>query len=315
MKVLNRSAWVQDDGSVSWWNRIRATLQFGASWYSEVEAMQKVVQRLQRVLSGQFILLRGLSLPGLQLEIPGVLLGPSGVYVLYASPLRGIFRIKGNRLARMDTTTRQFRDVRPNLVRRTQLMGRAVEVFFQRKGLEVPVLEPVLIFTDPGIHVDAARPAVRIVQMDVLDRFAARLVQSRRRFSSEDVQYLARVLLNPHLSPDKAEAETGEPADEASTLALSFEGPEGTVPQEEHAATAEEPESLSLESLADNGFQLSDSPPPDAHEGDEPHWTVVVPAVGQITMLRRQWLLLAGLAGLELVLVLIFLLMIFLIRI
>ncbi len=314
MKVVNRSAWVQDDGTVSWWNRIKGTLQFGMNWYGEIEAMQTVVNRLQRVLSGQFVLLRGLTLPGLNLEIPGILIGPSGVYVLYASPLRGIFRIKSNRFVRMDTTTRQFRDVQPNLVRRTQLMGRAVELFFQRKGVEIPVLEPVLVFTNPGIHIDAARPAVRIVQIDVLDRIAARLVQGRRRFSSEDVQYLARLLLHPDQVKDQ-EVPKQEEAPEDSSLALSFEGPADTVPQERTGSQPMDEETLSTtETLLETEFQLSDSPPQEAERTDD-FLSVNLPVVGQITMMRKQWLLLGGLVGMEITLVLIFLLMVFLIRI
>lgn len=319
MKIINRSAFVQEDGTLPLPNRLKGILQFGFTWQRDVEALSTVVQRLQRVLSGKFVLIRGLSLPGLRLEIPGVLVGPGGIYVFYASALRGIYRIKGNRMARMDTTTRQFKPAEPNVVRRTQLMAKAVQAFFQRKGVEIPLLEPVLVFTEAGIHIDAARPAVRLVQIDVLDRFAARLMQSRRRLSPEDVDYLVRLLLNPTLKADRSMpvAAEEEPAEVSGLEALSFEEPlSKTLPpaMAETAGAPEEEDSITPEAIgAGMTSQLSDSPLPAAETVPE-IWALHLPGLGRIAMQRRQWLLLGAMAGLEFLLLLMLVLMILFLR-
>lgn len=315
MKEINRSQWVQDNGSVSWIKRIQGTLQFGRAWMNEIQAMQQVVTRLKRVLGNTFVLIRGLTLPGLELEIPGVLIGPPGMYVLYASPIHGVLRINETRFSRMDTTTRQFRDVRPNLVRRTHLMARVVEHYFQQRGIQIPVLEAVLVFTDPGVHVDTARPAVRVVQIDVLERFAARLAQGRRRLSPEDINYLTQMLLHPEKQADRQlEAPSQETAwEDAENVPLGFDEPVSR-PREEPTLEA----APSQSTAAEDGTpllppQMTDSPQMGTFE---PTWTLSIPPLGfSFSMYRRQWLVLAALIGMEFILIIVFLVMVFLTRI
>jgi hypothetical protein len=55
-------------------------------------------------------------------------------------------------------------------------------------------VEPFLYFSDPGTHVDATRPIVRVLPVDGLERFVAGLLQSRVYFEKEEVQKLVDLL-------------------------------------------------------------------------------------------------------------------------
>ena len=72
----------------------------------------------------------------------------------------------------MDDRTQRFKITRPNLLLRTQMMARAVDTYLAVRNFDLASAEAVLVFTDPGIHVDTIRPIIRVVQADALDRYA-----------------------------------------------------------------------------------------------------------------------------------------------
>jgi hypothetical protein len=153
-----------------------------------------VTSSLQRILNNSYVLLRQVGLEGLDVPIPMILVGPSGVHVLYASGLRGVFRANGEAWERLENQQQKFRPSLPNLVTRTFLMGRSVQASLSNQGYPLAEVEPVLVFTDPGTHVDAVRPAVRIVMADAIDRFGAGLLQGRVSLGQEDVHRIVALL-------------------------------------------------------------------------------------------------------------------------
>jgi hypothetical protein len=74
------------------------------------------------------------------------------------------------------------------LLSRTLLMGRSVQAFLTNHGRALSEVEPVLFFSDPGIHVELVRPTVRLVMADAVDRFVAGLVQSRILLNQEEIR-------------------------------------------------------------------------------------------------------------------------------
>jgi hypothetical protein len=163
--------------------------------HREALAQETVISALQKGLDNQFTILRGVTLEGTDVSIPLILLGPPGVRVIYPSSLKGVFRAKEEVWEELDDRTQRFNPAKPNLVTRTQLLARAVMVFLNQQGYAIPEIEPVLLFCDPGIHVESVRPAVRIVQADALDRFAAGLLQTRKYLDPETLQKIVRVLV------------------------------------------------------------------------------------------------------------------------
>jgi len=193
MRVLDNSTQDRTGKKPDVINRARSRLS--QSWsQKEAHAQEVVINALQKVLDNKYVMLREVTLEGPDIPIPLILIGPSGVQVIYASILKGVFRAKEDVWEELDDRTQKFSIARPNLLTRTLLMARAVNTYLAEHGHKLPEVEPVLFFSDPGINVETTRPVVRIVQMDALDRFVAGLLQSQTNLEPEAVQKIANAL-------------------------------------------------------------------------------------------------------------------------
>jgi hypothetical protein len=170
-------------------------LKLGASPVKEnEEAQDYVANALNKVLDNQFVLLRNITLEGPDIPIPLILLGPAGIQVIYASTAKGVYRAKEGVWEKLDDRNHRFQIDRPNLLERTMLMARALDTFLANQKLDLPVTEPVLFFSDPGIHIDATRPIVRVLMADALDRYIAGLVTARTFTDQETTQRAVKIL-------------------------------------------------------------------------------------------------------------------------
>ncbi len=154
---------------------IKAMLQYGFSWPAEMKSQDLVVLYLLRSLDNSHTLLRNVFLPDVEVTIPFILIGPTGVIVINPSPATGIYRAEDNTWATMNKRDDSFRPAKPNLIIRTTLLARAVKTILNEAGFPEMNVDGILILTDPSTHVDAIRPDVRVVLVDGLERFAVQL--------------------------------------------------------------------------------------------------------------------------------------------
>ncbi len=196
MKIIDQTPFYDATGKLSLGNRLKAFLRFGKSWESEMEAQKSVQVVLEKVLDRGFTLLRNVTPPGLDIPIPFILVGPTGVYVIYVTPMIGMIRAKGDQWGTISGNA--FKPEKQNLLTRTESMARAVQLYLQRQGFnEMLNAEPVLLCSNPGIHVDSLRPIVRIVMRDAVERFAYSVRDARVALSPESVTDIINFLLNP----------------------------------------------------------------------------------------------------------------------
>ncbi len=193
MKILDYSPIPFDGGKLPLRERLKGIAQFGFSWVSDMKSQEVVIGNLGRLLDNRFTMLRNVPLPEGDITIPLILLGPQGIVVIYNSPLRGIYRATGDSWEMMDSRLRNFKATRPNLVARTLMMTRAVNNFLDQKDYAIET-DGVLVFTDPGIHVNTTRSDVRVILMDAIERFGARLLQERPVMDVEDVRSIIHAL-------------------------------------------------------------------------------------------------------------------------
>ncbi len=171
LNIYDYSPYIDEQGEISLLNRIQGMIRYGSDWYSEMQAQQKIITRLQKFLSDRYTLIRNFTLPDEEVPIPLMLIGPQGILVMYATNVAGIFEAREKEWLEMDNRSNKFVPTQPNLVLRTVLFARAVKNFLDKKGFAVPEPEPVIIFTHPGADVSTASPAARIVLSDALNRF------------------------------------------------------------------------------------------------------------------------------------------------
>ncbi len=197
--------WDAEARTENFWKRLAAILDYGWGWYKEYKAQGQFLEALRPLLDRRFIAIRNYVWPEvIEYPFPIILLGPPGVYLLYVTPLSGEFRIHENRL--LELGKGKGVPVKPNLVHRTRLLGAVLQKFIaERLGLEVPV-ETRLVFTAPDVYVDTVDPEVKPLLPDGVKGFAESLLKARERLARPEIRRLAELFLEATRSQDREEA-------------------------------------------------------------------------------------------------------------
>ncbi|MFH1908126.1 MAG: hypothetical protein ABIL11_12230 [Chloroflexota bacterium] len=197
MRIIDKTPYQPESGKISLLDQLKATLKYGADWLEEINAQKTVIAHLENALDNSYTLLRNVTLAGLGATIPLILVGPSGIYVMYTTALQGMYRAKGDTWGTL--VGYKFKQASINLLIRTAQMGRAVQVYLERQGYpSTTPIDAVLLATEPGLHVDSIRPIVRVVLSDALERFAASITQAHVVFSAETVHDILNRITNSH---------------------------------------------------------------------------------------------------------------------
>lgn len=206
MKLFERSPFSGENRSISFGDRIKGIWRFGLSWDRDLQAQNLLIGQLKKALDNKFILIHHMTLPNLPMPIPIILIGPPGVKTIYASAVKGVFRAKGENWFSLDAPNKKYVAVSPNLVKRAFLMSQAVQDYLSHRKILLPGVEPVLFFSQPGLHVESVQPITRLVQLDEIDRFVTTILQSPVIMSSSDGQVIADVLIRSESKKPQATA-------------------------------------------------------------------------------------------------------------
>lgn len=206
MKVIDKTPYLDKKGSIGPLERIKGTFSIGTNWYSDMKGQEEVIGILSRILDNKFILARNPILPGAQdVRLPLVLSGPPGVFLLNVTNMRGMFRAKGEEWGTISGD--HFKPLKPNMISLTARYCQGLQKFLERQGvLSMLTAEPILLATNPGMHVDTIRPLVRVVMSDALERFAVSVSQARALQSPEDAQLIIDRLITPKTITKEAPA-------------------------------------------------------------------------------------------------------------
>jgi hypothetical protein len=314
MKIIDQTPFFNADGKISMVDKAKATMKFGATWIQETQAQAAILPLLDRGLEKKYTLLRNVTLAGLEMSIPLILVGPTGIYAMYVTALRGMYSAKGDQWGTISGDSLKPASV--NLLTLTNRLGKALQVYFQRQKFELPTMvEAVLLCADPGMHVNSVRPIVRVVQYDAIDRFAITVSQSRSVMDGILVQNIVDRILNPRAAAQAAPtppAPEATPEPEKEPYIPSFAQPGYEEPQPASKLT---PAAPFQPGTFEFGFQ------DDGRSQDETPFTAPVSPIGspaapgpQVRKKRgfstRQWLLLGGIGVVELIILIIMFFMI-----
>jgi hypothetical protein len=194
MKVIERSPIGGDGGPNSIVSRVKGIWQFGWSWDRDIQAQSTLVRSLGAVLDNTYTIISNVALPGFSLPVPLVLIGQTGVRTFYASAVKGIFRVKGDNWYKLAENDKRYKLVRPNLVRRTELMSRAIIDYLGENSIYLDETESVLFFSQPGIHVDAPESPIRLLQIDGVNRYAASLKEEKTVLDAMEIHHITEIL-------------------------------------------------------------------------------------------------------------------------
>ena len=189
--------------------RLQTWLPF---WFSEKMVHEQLVARLQRELDNRFFLLRNFPLGNPSELTPYILIGPTGSTILSVSTQKGIFRARDESWWELSKTSRRYQPAPRNLIRHTLDLTRRFKTLLELQSFSCPVILPVLFFTDPGVHVETSRPAVRIVLADGIKNLVANLLQSDEVLSAIQIRALTD-LLDRVARPEQVQELLGDEGD------------------------------------------------------------------------------------------------------
>jgi hypothetical protein len=151
-----------------------------------------------------YTLIRNMPLGASGIVVPIILLGPTGIYVIHVTYLRGRYEAKGNTWN--EESGNGYKPARINLIQQTARMAKAVKAFIERQGTKVPIdIEPILIAGNPGLHIESVRPAVKVIMIDGVKSFVLGLTTASPVLKSEAVHEFTERIINPR-SPKKKTA-------------------------------------------------------------------------------------------------------------
>ena len=209
MKILDKTPYRTETGEIDILGRVQGTLTHGLNWYARLQAQDVVIAILEKVLGEKYVLVRNVTLPDTEIEIPLVLVGPQGVFLINVMHERGVYRAKDDEWGTV--RGEKFVPAAINQVKRTLKLGRVVQVYLERAGFkDLLVVDSILMSADPGTHIESTRPAVRIIMSDALERFAISINQGRAILSAEAIYGIVKTILT---GPPKKE----EPASQATS--------------------------------------------------------------------------------------------------
>lgn len=177
---------------------------------TEEHAEEAIIARFVRSLDNRFVMLRNFQPDDQALSFPPILVGPSGLLILNINHGRGFFRVKEDSWWEMDKITHRFNPVHPNLVKQSQEYAKRLASVLDMHGKAHPDVLPVLIFSNPGVHVEMTNPAARIVLFDGVESLIANLITGWEVLKPPEINYLTEsleVMVNPEKAIPVGEGE------------------------------------------------------------------------------------------------------------
>jgi hypothetical protein len=246
-------------------DQIKRYLEIGQT---DEHAESAVIARFMRGLDNRFVLLHNLQLGDKGEIFPTILIGPSGLFVLNISHAKGFFRAKDDSWWEMNKSTHKFNASRPNLIKQSREYAQELGQILEAHEKSHPQIQPVLIFANPGANVETSNPGIRIVLMDGVDNLIDSMFNSQEVLQATEISYLADTL-EIMADPDKA-IPLGEGED--------FFGRDLVIPEKKAPLT------------------LPELPVPDE--------LPIQPLYERLGFSRKEWLILAGLLVLTIVVLL-----------
>lgn len=179
--------------AIQWLNNL---FSGGKARQQDRDAQEQVMTALQRSLGEDFTLIREITLPGLDTPIPMALVGPPGIFVLFASAVKGTFRARGDAWLKLDSSG-NMKNSSPNLPHLTRLYAEAIKKFLTQNEFPNAEIEAVLLFSQPEAFVENIKAPIRMVMCDGIESYSASLRLLNPIFPTEERATIVRLLSNP----------------------------------------------------------------------------------------------------------------------
>lgn len=193
MKIIDQSA---SNQAASSGNRTRLVNALRpVNRRPDVSALAGLSSALDRLLDDHYVLYKNLSIKDAQIEIPAILIGPTGMVVFFPSEAGGVFRNQGETWEKLKSRGQRYAPAHPNPLSLAREMASALAGYLDKQQLECRNLEPVVFFSNPEIHVDSIRPAVKLIMPDSLERYIAGVLNGKLVYDRASIRRILNALM------------------------------------------------------------------------------------------------------------------------
>ena len=158
-------------------------------------ALTVLSSNLEKFLDDHYVLLKNISFRKPQISIPAILVGPTGLYVFYPSDAEGVFRAHGKAWEQLKKRGQGYEQARPNLLILALENASGAVGYLTEHQVDCRIIEPVIFFANPDIHVDSNHSVVKLVLPDTLDRFVGELLKAEVVFDRDTIRKIINTLL------------------------------------------------------------------------------------------------------------------------
>jgi hypothetical protein len=149
---------------------------------------------LAEVLDHTATLIVDFSLQEGTIRAPAALVNPSGVFLFYFDPRRGVFRARAGKWEQLDERRKQFRPLQPNPIQAAEAQQTALRAYLAAQGYPQVSVQALIVFTDTGAHLETDQSEVRLLHLDGFPRFAAALARAQPTLTLNEVRSLVPLL-------------------------------------------------------------------------------------------------------------------------
>ena len=177
---------------------------------TDEHAEDALVARFMRGLDNRFVMLRNLQLEGTGEVFPPILVGPAGLVLLNVSRAKGLFKAKEDSWWEMNKSSQKFGPARPNLLRQSKDYAQKLAQILDAHGKSHPEIIPILVFANPGVHIESSNPIVRIVLMDGVESLIDSFLNSEEGLQATEIDFLSdalEIMSNPEKAIPMGEGE------------------------------------------------------------------------------------------------------------
>src|SRR5512139_3711781 len=121
MKIIDKTPLLNEKGELGLSQRAQGILKYGVNWPNELEAQKAMITFFDRQLEKGYTLIRNMTLGASGIVVPLILLGPTGIYVIHVTYLRGRYEAKGN--SWNEESGNGYKPAAVNLIQRTARMA------------------------------------------------------------------------------------------------------------------------------------------------------------------------------------------------
>ncbi len=244
MIIINRSPLYDSEGKLLESQVDDARLMLGESWEQFLHREAEVVRIMGERLDDRFTLVRHIGkertsvLPDQQRNTPDLLLiGPTGIWSVLLSHVRGDYKIDGDRWYRYDPSVTDYVEQENTLAEQARVLASNLMDRLQAEELP-PWVHPLVVLTNPNAKTDLNEPAVITVTVEQVGRFTDLEIESRLSVMSgyevtQVLESLSATQINrlTDFESKYGGETTGIPARPVQTAELTYPGSDEKRPQ------------------------------------------------------------------------------------